>query len=81
MSLSLADLPDAILADIINRVGDRIYVISNREKNNLVMNPGLGQPWHSSNKRIAEHMAKQVGNGAFVCTLKEALNHHLFQKK
>lgn len=66
-----------LLADQIANLYDKkardIYVIMSKDETTILKNPGLGRPWSSKVFKMAEHVAKQVGNGAHVVTLEYAI--------
>lgn len=45
------------------RSGD-IYVILSKDGSTVVQDPGLGRPWSTRNKKLADHHAKQIGGVA-----------------
>lgn len=65
------------LADQITSLYDKkardIYVIMSKDETTILKNPGLGRPWSSKVFKMAEHVAKGVGNGAHVTTLEYAM--------
>lgn len=54
------------------RTASGIYVVINKGGTSVLQDPGLGRPWSSKVRKIADHMAAEVGRGASVVTLAEA---------
>ena len=52
---------------VINRIASTTYVILVKDPQGnptLIMDPGLGQPWHSKNKRLADFHASKCNGEA-----------------
>jgi hypothetical protein len=60
---------------------ETIFVILSRDGSTVVKDPGLGRPWSSRNRKLAEDHAKRIGHGATVCDLLTAANHVLRHPK
>lgn len=54
------------------RTANRIFVVINKAGTSVLQDPGLSRPWSSTNKKIADEMAKRCGHGASAITLGEA---------
>lgn len=55
------------LDSAVYRLSRTIYVVLFRQKDgrlNLVPDPGMGKPWSSKNKRMADQVAKEHGGEA-----------------
>ena len=55
-----------------------IYVILSPDGSSVVRDPGLGRPWSSPNKKIAEHFAKGIPGDVKVVTLDVAIRSITF---
>ena len=66
-----------LLSDLRINVGGKrpedIYVIISKDGSTLVRDPGLGRPWHSLNKKLAEDQAKAIGRGCVAVDLVTAI--------
>lgn len=58
-----------------------LWVIMDKDGSTVVKDPGLGQPWASTNKRIAEKYARDIGGGATVVDFDTALRRVLTHPK
>jgi glyoxylase-like metal-dependent hydrolase (beta-lactamase superfamily II) len=66
--------PDSLAALHGKRPSD-IYVILSPDRSTVVFDPGMGRPWSSSNRKVAEHFARtHPVKGCIVATLHEAIN-------
>tara|TARA_R110000868_G_scaffold136214_6_gene349076 strand:- start:148 stop:429 length:282 start_codon:yes stop_codon:yes gene_type:complete len=59
--------------DMLGRVGESTYVIINKTGTSIVEDPGLSRPWSTHNKKLAEVRASEIGHGASVLTLADAV--------
>ena len=55
-----------------------IFVIMDKELSTVLQDPGLDRPWSNTNRKIAEHHARQVG-GVVVPydeAIRRVITHH-----
>lgn len=57
------------------RTAEAVFVIVNKAKTSVLMDPGMDRPWSSRVRKVADHMASQVGGGCFVATLGDATRY------
>lgn len=68
----------------INAGGKRpedIFVIISKDGSTVIKDPGLGRPWSSPNRKLAEHHAKSIGRGCTVVDLATAIKSVLHHQK
>jgi hypothetical protein len=66
-------MPDHLLDQILRRTGHTVYVVVNREGTSVVKSPGLEEPFHTTNRKYADQVAREIGNGASAQTLSDAV--------
>ena len=60
---------------------DNIWVIISADGSTVVRDPGVGRPWSSPNKKIAEHMAQSIPGKPKVVTLADAIKSVTYHQK
>lgn len=68
-----SNLTDELRINMGGKRPEDIFVIINKDGSTIVKDPGLDRPWHSMNRKYAEHHAKQIGHGCTVVDLPTAL--------
>lgn len=59
----------------VNRKAASLFVIMNKERDNLLMDPVTRKPYYSSNRKMAEHVCKSCPPGSFVTDGLSAFEH------
>lgn len=71
-SPAITQMSDAFLTYLIEKRGQNLFVILNRAGTSCLKDPGLNQPFSTSNRKQADLIAKE--SGGVVVTLSEGLN-------
>ncbi len=75
--MDISSLPPELAESISTRVAESTFVIVNKEKASVLFDPGTRLPYHTRNRKAAEFICKSAPKGSFVCTLADALKHHI----
>ena len=67
-------MSDEFLVYLMERRGSSLYVVVNKDGTSCLKDPGLNRPFSTANRKYAQLVASEAGNGASVLTLNEALN-------
>lgn len=74
-------VPDAIRDRVLWRIAKTEYVIvvKDGQHYNLIVDPGMNQPWHTSNKRRADQVAHEADGQAMLLedAFKFLMKHNL----
>jgi len=68
--MNISSLPPELAERILTRLGNNTYVVMNKDHTALLQDPGQNQPYHHTNKKAAEIVAREVGG--HVATFQEA---------
>jgi hypothetical protein len=52
---------------------ENIYVLISKDGSTVVRDPGLGRPWSTTNRKLAEDHAKRIGRDCVVTDLVTAI--------
>lgn len=76
-----SNLTDELRINMGGKRPEDIFVIISKDGSTIVKDPGLDRPWHSTNRKLAEHHAKSIGRGCTVVDLPTALQSVLKHQK